>query len=66
MLKIIKIFIFLIVVLLIFNKQIISQVLLYSFSKWVDREIVVDKFKINYARSMLIITGAKVKNLNRY
>ena len=64
--KVINIFIFFIVVLLVLNKQIISHVLLYGFSKWVDREIVVDKFQINYKKSLIIINGAKIKNLDEF
>ena len=60
--KTIKIFIFLIIVLLIFNKQIISQTLLYAFSKWVDREVLVDKFEINYSKNVVIINGVKIIN----
>ena len=60
--KVIKIFIFFVVVFLIFNKQIISHVLLYSFSKWIDREIAVDKFQISYKQNSIIINGAKIKN----
>ena len=60
--KTIKIFTFLIIVLLIFNKQIISQTLLYAFSKWVDREVLVDKFEINYSKNLVIINGVKIIN----
>ena len=60
--KTIKIFIFLIIVLLIFNKQIISQTLLYAFSKWADREVLVDKFEINYSKNLVIINGVKIIN----
>ena len=64
--KVIKIFIFFIVILLVLNKQIISHVLLYGFSKWIDREIAVDKFRINYKQNLIIINGAKIKNLNEF
>lgn len=64
--KIIKIFIFFVVILFVFNKQIISQVLLYSFSKWTDREIEVDKFQINYRKNFILIEDAKIKNLNEF
>ena len=58
--KVIKIFIFFIVVLLVFNKQIIKHTLLYAFSKWVDREITVEKFEINYNQGSMIINNAKI------
>ena len=66
MLKVTRIFIFFIVVVLIFNKQIISNVLLYSFSKWVDREIEVDKFRISYRQNLITINDVKIKNLNKF
>ena len=66
MLKAIKMFIFFIVVLLVFNKQIISHTSLYFLSKWSDREITVDKFQINYNQNSIIISGAKIKNPNKF
>ena len=64
--KSIKIFIFCIVVFLVFNKQIIKHTLLYGFSKWVKREISVDKFQINYKRSTIIIDDAKIINPSEF
>ena len=66
MLKFGKIFIFFIVILLIFNKQIISYSLLYFFSKWADREVTVDEFKINYKEGLVKINGIKIKNPNKF
>ena len=66
MLKVTKIFIFFIIVLLVFNKQIVSNVSLYFFSKWIDRKIVVDKFKINYKKGSIIINDIKIKNSNEF
>ena len=66
MLKIIKILIFCIVVLLVFNKQIIKHTLLYAFSKWVDREITVEKFEINYNQGSMIINNAKIINPSEF
>ena len=64
--KAIKIFIFFIVALLVFSKQIISHTLLYGFSKWIDREISVDKFIIDYKKSSIIINGAKIINPDEF
>ena len=66
MLKASKIFIFILVVLLVFNKKIISHTLLYAFSIWVDRDVAVDKFQINYKENTIIINGAKIKNANEF
>jgi len=66
MLKVSKIFIFFIVILLIFNKKIISYSSLYFFSMWIDREVTVDEFQINYKESSIIINDIKVKNPNKF
>ena len=66
MLKVSKIFIFFIVILLIFNKKIISYSSLYFFSKWIDREVTVDKFQINYKKGSIIINDIKIKNPNKF
>ena len=35
---------------------------MYAFSKWVDREVLVDKFEINYSKNLVIINGVKIIN----
>tara|TARA_B100000029_G_scaffold101449_1_gene91730 strand:+ start:1221 stop:1937 length:717 start_codon:yes stop_codon:yes gene_type:complete len=60
--RIVKILLFLIVLILIFNKFIISQVALYSFSKWANREVQFDTFKIDYINSKIAIDNLKIKN----
>ena len=64
--KIIKIFILLIVVVLVFNKQIISYALIYGFSKWTRHEITLDKLQINYIQSLITINGLRIKNPNKF
>ena len=64
--KTIKIFILLIVVVLVFNKQIISYALIYGFSKWTRHEITLDKLQINYIQSLITINGLKIKNPNEF
>ena len=46
--KTIKIFILLIVVVLVFNKQLIIYYYSYKFSKWIERQFIYDKFNIDY------------------
>ena len=62
----IKIFIFVVVVVLVFNKQIISYALIYGFSKWTRYEITLDKLKIHYTQSLITINGLKIKNPNEF
>ena len=44
--KAIKIFILLIAVVLVFNKQLVTYFYSYKFSKWIERQFVFDKFYI--------------------
>ena len=64
--KTIKIFILLIVVVLVFNKQIISYALTYSFSKWTRYEIALDRLQINYIQSLITINGLRIKSPNEF
>ena len=64
--KTIKIFILLIIVVLVFNKQIISYALIYGFSKWTRHEITLDKLQINYIQSLITINGLRIKSPNEF
>ena len=63
--KAIKIFILLIVVALVFNKQLITYYYSYKFSKWIERQFVVDQFYIDYPNS-IVVSGIKIKNSNPF
>ena len=63
--KAIKIFILLIVVALVFNKQLITYYYSYKFSKWIERQYVFDKFYIDYPNS-IVVSGIKIKNSNPF
>mgnify|MGYP006111109399 FL=1 len=63
--KTIKIFLFLLIILLIFNKKLITYYYTYKLSKWIERPVVFDKFNINYP-NLLEVTGIKIKNLNKF
>ena len=63
--KAIKIFILLIVVALVFNKQLITYYYSYKFSKWIERQFVVDKIYIDYPNS-IVVSGIKIKNPNPF
>ena len=64
--KTIKIFILLIVIVLVFNNQIISYALIYGFSKWTRYEITLDKLQINYIQSLITINGLRIKSPNEF
>ena len=61
--KAIKIFILLIVVVLVFNKQLITYYYSYKFSKWIERQFIFDKFNIDYPNT-IAVSGIKVINPN--
>ena len=63
--KAIKIFILLIAVVLVFNKQLITYYYSYKFSKWIERQFVVDKVYIDYPNS-IVVSGIKIKNSNPF
>ena len=58
--------IFLIFIILIFNKQIIKHVFLYGFAKWIDRQITVDRLDIYYDQALIVVHGLKVKNSKKF
>ena len=64
--KVLKILIFTIIILTIFNKQIISYSSLFFLSKWADREVKVEKLKINYKKKIIIIDNIQIKNPNEF
>ena len=57
--KAIKIFILLIVVALVFNKQLITYYYSYKFSKWIERQFIFDEFYINYPNSIVVNESIK-------
>ena len=63
--KAIKIFILLIVVVLVFNKQLITYYYSYKFSKWIERQFIFDKFYIDYPNS-IVVSGIKIINPNPF
>ena len=39
---------------------------MYGFTKWIDRQIVIDKFDIYYSQGLIVVRGLKVKNPNEF
>ena len=60
MLNALKIIIFLIFVLVIFNKQVVSYSSLYFFSKLIERKVEVDNIEINYSINQIIVYNLKI------
>ena len=55
----------LILSLVIFNKIIISQLIIFSTSKFIDRNISIKNIDINYLKKQIILNSVEVKSTNK-
>ena len=55
----------LILSLVIFNKTIISQVIIFTTSKLSDKNISIKNIDIDYSKKQIILNSVKVKNTNK-
>ncbi len=60
--KIIKIFLIIIALIIVFNKKIISYYYVNKFSKWVERPVKIDSVRINYS-GLIEIEKIQITNL---
>ena len=51
--------------LVIFNKTIISQIIIFTASKMMDRNISIKNIDIDYSKKQIILNSVKVKNTNK-
>jgi hypothetical protein len=51
--------------LFIFNKTIISQVIIFTISKLPDRNISIKNIDINYSKKQIILNSVEVENTNK-
>ena len=56
---------FIILSLLIFNKTIISQIIIFTASKLVDRSISIKSIDIDYSKKQIILNSVEVENINK-
>ena len=52
--------------LVIFNKVIFSQIIIFSISKWVEREIFVSKVDINYSKREIVLNFIEIRNIDKF
>ena len=52
--------------LVIFNKVIFSQIIIFSISKWVEREIFVSKIDINYSKREIVFNLIEIRNIDKF
>jgi len=50
----------------IFNKAIFSQIIIFSLSKWVEREIFVSKVDINYSKREIVFNLIEIRNIDKF
>ena len=50
----------------IFNKVIFSQIIIFSISKWVEREIFVSKVDINYSKREIVLNLIEIRNMDKF
>ena len=62
-----KVIIFFVIILplLIFNKIIISQLIIFATSKLIDRNISIGTIDINYLKKQIILNSVKVESTNK-
>ena len=66
MVKTVKIFIFFLILVTIFNQQIVSNISLHFLSKWVERKVSVDDFKISYKDGIITMKNVKIQNPSKF
>jgi hypothetical protein len=52
--------------LVIFNKVIFSQIIIFSVSKWIEREIFVSKIDINYSKREIVFNLIEIRNIDKF
>ena len=62
--KFIKVFLIFIILITLFNKNIITIYYKNKFSKWVERPVEIEKIDFNYS-GYIEIEKIKIKNLNK-
>ena len=50
----------------VFNKAILSQIIIFSLSKWVEREVVINRIDINYSESEIVFNFIEIRNIDKF
>ena len=51
--------------LLVFNKTIITQLIIFTTSKLVDRNISIKNIDIDYLKKQIILKSVEIENINK-
>ena len=53
---------FLVILIFVFNKIILSKIIIYSASKWLEKDLSIKKIDINYFSDVIELNVVKIKN----
>ena len=53
---------FLVILIFVFNKIILSKIIIYSASKWLEKDLSIKKIDINYFSEVIELNVVKIKN----
>ena len=52
---------FLVILIFVFNKIILSKIIIYSASKWLEKDLSIKKIDINYFSEVIELNDVKIK-----
>ena len=55
-----------IIFILLFNKTILSKIILFSVSKWAEKEIIIKNIEIDYSKSQIVLNELEVRNTENF
>ena len=57
---------FLVILIFVFNKIILSKIIIYSASKWLEKDLSIKKIDINYFSDVIELNDVKIKNYKNF
>jgi len=64
--KYIFIIFFIIFIFITFNKVIFSKIIIFSLSKWVERDLLVKEVNINYHSKEIVFSSVEIRNDDKF
>jgi len=57
---------FIIFIFVAFNKTILSKIIVFSLSKWVERDFLVKEVNINYSAKEIVLNFVEIRNEDKF
>ena len=57
---------FIIFIFVAFNKTILSKIIVFSLSKWVERDFLVKEVNINYSAKEIVFNFVEIRNEDKF